>query len=822
MCVLAKYCILAGSALIVLALWWFHRSGRLVNVLRKSRDSFKSLVDLSPYGVALTDTNGKIISSNRALAALLGMDVRALKGASFPELLNLDSQDILARASSLGSGEVLKLPLVESTNSQGELCQLRPCLFYDRSQKGLLFWHVQDQTTYLELEKRFEELVESVPVGLFWAENDGKIGATNPEFDKLFSKGEVPSTMKELLGAQAWEEASNSLKRHGDIFKTRIVKEEDDKNKYLKLEIKKCEHGASTYYAGILKDVTVEYELQQQLQEALNEAKAANRAKSSFLSQMSHEFRTPLNVIQGMATILQDKVAKPDALELVADLKKAAEHLTSLIGDILDLAKIESGRLSLEMRPFDLKALLDDLEDVLGVQAHLKDLEFRIKFPDDLHRFYMGDPVRIRQIIFNIAGNGIKLTQNGWVEVAVSQKEGAASGKMRRLELKISDTGPGIPEEILPQLFEPFVQAEDGRKAGGTGLGLSIARQLAEMMNGFIRVESTKGKGSVFTVELELEALDACLVPESALEVADELEPGLALVADDVPMNRKVLRMYLEKKGWKVKEASNGKEVLELLQKEKEVFDVVLMDVSMPEMDGREATRLIKQNEKWKAIPVIAVTAHAMADDRKKLLEAGMDGYVSKPVKPEALWLEMERLLLKEEKGAKVFKGKDEPEEAKGAAAIKNDAKPKIGEAETNRDIPLDYAALVKTCQGMEELAQELLLATLDECPKWLEDARKAVASCDAKEIRRICHLIRGSASTVHAEQLNNAAARLGAAAREGRTEEYLELLKALEEAAVALDNWIRENLSLAQVQQNTEIENFSQNERQKAEAIMA
>ncbi|NPA94750.1 MAG: response regulator [Thermodesulfobacteria bacterium] len=796
-CAIAPNCIIGGGVILFLViLWWYQGGGRLVSILRKSRDSFQNLVDVLPYGIALTNLDGEIISANRALAHLLGYDIRQLKGASFPELIKLDSSDIISRASTLSPGEVLRLPTVLTINRNGKLCHLRPCIFRDKSKKDVLFWHVQDQTNYLELEKRFDELIESVPVGLFWADLNGKIGATNPEFDNFFCGDQIPATLDELLGENAWKEASKSLIVHGDIFKTRIIKAEIGQNRYLELEIKKIVHGASRYFAGILKDVTVEYELQQKLREAFNEADAANRAKSLFLSQMSHEFRTPLNVIQGMANLLEDKVTEPNTLELVSDLKKAAEHLSSLIGEILDLAKIESGKLSLEPRPFDLKKLLVDLDDVLGIQARLKDLEFEVIFPEDLHRFYVGDPVRIKQIIFNIAGNGIKFTKRGRVEVAVSALEGPDSSRRKRLRFRISDTGPGMPKNILPRLFEPFVQAKEGRKIGGTGLGLFIAKELIEMMDGNIRVESTEGKGSVFTVELELEVSEAPVSSHTSYQEPCHLDPGLALVADDVPMNRKVLRMYLEKHGWQVKEATNGKEALDILEKSPEKFHVVLMDISMPEMDGITATKALRQNKEWADLPVIAVTAHAMAEDRKKFLEAGMDGYVPKPVKPEILWQEIERLVLKKSRRDQA-EFQETPETNRPHQTKKHlEGSQNENELETGPTPPIDYPALVKTCQGMEELAKELLSATLEESPKWLEQAKRAVASCDAQEIRKICHLIRGSAATVQAGPLHEAAARLGKAAREERSEDYDKLLSALTEATTDLNRWIEEELS--------------------------
>ncbi len=775
--------------------WWCWKNRRLLSVIKRSRDSFKALVDLSPYGVALTTKDGIIVSANKALAQLLNRDIRALVGTSLPELLGLDSNRIKKEHADLKPGEILKLPAIHIKGRQGRVHHLRPCLFYHKTHEDLLFWQIQDQTTYFELEKRFEELVQSVPVGLFWADINGKIGAVNPGFKEIFPKDKSPSTLKELLGEKGWDEVSKMVRSKGHVFKTQIQLKEDDKTRFIKVEIKHCSHGTSNCLAGILKDETVEYELQKRLEAAYQKAEAASRAKSTFLSQMSHEFRTPLNVIMGMATLLEDKIVDKEALELVTDLKKASEHLTSLIGDILDLAKIESGKLSLDVRPFDLVDLMEDLANVLEVQARLKDLDFRLIIPEDIHRFYLGDPVRIRQIIFNLAGNAIKLTKKGWIEIQVSCHK--LEQKMKRLEIRVTDTGPGIPKDILSELFKPFVQADEGRKAGGTGLGLSIARELVELMNGSIEVESEVGKGTTFKVTIELESVDACLLPENKTFAFSEFEPGTVLIADDVAMNRKILKAFLEKKGWKILEASNGKEVLEILEREGKV-DLVLMDVSMPEMDGVEAAKHIRHNEKWKTIPVIAVTAHAMAEDRKKFLDAGMDGYVSKPIRPELLFEEIGKVLSERNSTSgedeKSLKSKDEQQVL--ADEPEQSCKER-GQDQSAHDVPIDYEALVNTCQGMEDLAIELLIALLKECPKWIEEAEQAVKDKDPKEIRKICHLIRGSASTVHAYQLNDAAEKLGKAAREGKEELYDELLENLKKASLQLQTWVRANICI-------------------------
>ncbi len=771
------------------------KSGILLHVIRRSRDRFKALVDLSPYGIALTAKDGIIISANMALAQLLEMDVRQLVGASLPGMLGLDIADISRRAVALRPGQVLRLPGLDVKGKGNVVRHIRPCLFSDENDKELFFWHIQDQTTYFQLEKRFEELVESVPVGLFWAETDGIINAVNQEFLHILKTSKRPESLEKILSHSQWQEAKKILKGNGDNYSIHVEKQLNGQCKHLRIQIRYCAYGGSAYLAGIVEDITLEIRLKQQLEDACRKAEAASQAKGTFLSNMSHELRTPLNVILGMATILEDKITDKEALNLVADLKKASEHITSLIGDILDLAKIESGKLTLEEEAFDLKELMDGLEAVLGVQARLKDLDFTIRFPKKMHRYYKGDPVRIRQIIFNLASNSLKFTQKGFIEVEITDR-GKETGHKRQLAIRVRDTGPGIPKDVLSTLFDPFVQAEQGRKVGGTGLGLSIAQELVAMMDGSISVESELGKGTEFLVEIGLEPVDEGLIKEKRPKDLKDLKPGKVLIADDAPMNRKILRVFLERRGWKIFEAENGRQVLNILETNTDI-DLILMDISMPEMDGIEAARQIKGDERLRHIPIIAVTAHAMSDDRKRFLQAGMEGYVSKPVRIESLMEEIAQVNV-----SKGFKGKKNQVQNRAdtrnySQCAKKDSSEKIRSLQIPDTLPVDFKALLKTCQGMEDLAKDLLLSMLEESPKWLKQAEKAVSAKDPKEIRKICHLIRGSASTVHANALHDAAERLGKASREGKEEIYEELFSSLCKRAKELEIWVRANFSI-------------------------
>ncbi len=720
------------------------------------------------------------MSANKALADMLGCEVQTLIGQNFSQALGIDRENLQSDITALEPGRIFELPMVTVRHEGSAPRHVKPFLFLDALQKDSLFWHLSDQTASFELERKFADLIENVPVGLFWADLNGGFNLVNPGFREIFAGGKIPRSMEELLSKEGWESIRKKV-MEGGAQKAGLIFGEGDCRINLALKVKLCEHGGTACLAGILKDVTEQVRLNESLEEAYRKAEAASHAKSIFLSHMSHELRTPLNVVQGMASLLEDRVGDADTMELVLDLKKASEHLTSLIGEILDLAKIEAGRLDLDLKPFDMQHLLEDLESVLGVQARFKDLAFTAVMAEGTHRFYRGDPVRIRQMIFNLAGNSLKLTREGEVSITVCSRGESENGR-ELIEISVSDTGPGIPEELLPGLFEPFVQADEGRKAGGTGLGLSITRELAELMGGGITVESQEGSGTTFRVNIPLERLDAGDMPARNKDKKGLIpSPGRALVVDDVAMNRKVLRMFLEKRGWEAVEAENGRQALDILEQRQD-FQVIFMDVSMPVMDGLEATSRIKRQDSLREIPVVGVTAHAMSDDRKRFIDAGMDGYVSKPVRPERLWAEVARLL-----------GTGGGNAPLSIVSERKEARKHTGGSAG--DLLLDFEALVETCEGMEDLAMELVQELSRECPKWLKEAEEAVKDGDAARIRKICHLIRGTASTVHAKELQIAAEALGKAAREGKNGELFPRFQELQSAIYRLEKWLRDNL---------------------------
>jgi len=507
----------------------------------------------------------------------------------------------------------------------------------------------------------------------------------------------------------------------------------------------------------------------EELERAMHGALNASQAKSEFLANMSHELRTPMNGLLGMLDLALDgggvQGEQKDQLETA---QRCAYSLLALLNDILDLSKIEAGKMLLEKIPFEPRAVVEDCVKSQASKAIQKKIDLRFEARPGTWPVLMGDPLRVRQIVANLLSNAIKFTDQG--RVVVKLDVSPPVGDRVNVVVHVTDTGPGIPHDKLASIFEKFTQADGSitRKYGGTGLGLAITRRLVEMQGGDVRVDSQLGHGSVFCVTLSLEiapASAANLTPSNRdAPVAASPAPSSArlLLVEDNLVNQKVVLAILRKKGYRIDVANDGREALEKL--EASHYDLVLMDVQMPVLDGLEATRLIRREARWDRLPIIAMTAHAMNGDRERCLQSGMTGYISKPVQPAHLIETVERQL----------------------ASGNRPASP--GPVPTAAPTPLDRILTDRLMQGDSVMMNDMLRLFIQIAPERLDRIEAAAARGDLATLDREVRKISVAADQLASANLRECARRIERASASGDFTQIKRDLESLRDAVRSLD----------------------------------
>lgn len=625
----------------------------LQNAAQRSQ-LFESILDSLLEGVVLQDSARRVLSANTAALRMMG--VRAPKSGQLWTLLDWNvarpdgvavSLDECPAAVALQTGHAVNGELLSVEPTPGSerrwlivSARTFPSVADDGSKMVVTsFTDVTEARRIEEQRRQAESVIENIfatSLDVHVAiDEKGRVVLLNRACERLLGRpatGIIGHHFNEFIHPDDRERTTDAARRalHGE----HIVSFEN--------HVSRSDGGLRTIQWSAVfsqtqrlisasgRDVTEERRQQKELTRAMKAAEAATTAKSAFLATMSHEIRTPISGVIGMLNLLLDTTLDDVQLGYARQSLSSAESLLTVLNDVLDFSKVESGRLSIERVPFSPASVVLDAVRLFEVAAGNKGIALRkdLALPDPLT--LVGDPGRIRQVLLNLISNAVKFTTTG--EVAVSARLEPLERDIADLILVVRDSGIGMTREAMAHLFEPFMQADSStaRRFGGTGLGLAISRRLCDLMGGRIDVQSEPGHGSRFTVRIRCARVDAVAATSPTVTPARTFA-GRVLLAEDDPVSALVATRLLHKLGLVVQRVASGREALIAL--EQDTFDVVLMDLQMPELDGLEATRRIRAGEQlWHQVPIVALTANVLDDDRTRCLDAGMNGFLTKPL----------------------------------------------------------------------------------------------------------------------------------------------------------------------------------------------
>ena len=809
----------------------------------KSQQMLEMVIENIPQAVFWKDRQSVFLGCNKTLADIVGLDnPNDIVGKTDYDLLPTEEADICRQCdqqvmnsdtANLGSQETLHKPdgsemtlitnKIPLHNDNGDVIGVL-CTFENITERK------KEEVKAAQSRKRLAMAMDAADHGLWdWNLDTGET-FLSPRYHTMlgYELGELPTnqnTWIELMHPQDRKKIVplvDSYVQNATPYEVEFrLKCKDGSWKWIARRGKSYDltsDGLPNRVLGVHVDITERKESEKKLIQSKNEAEElndqlmeatahannlatqaedANIAKSQFLANMSHEIRTPMNSIIGFSDLLADENLTESQKTDVETIRASAKNLLDLINDILDFSKIEAGQFDTEIIDCSLGDILNTIEAMMKPLVEKKSLDFKITESNNLPAQFHSDPTRLQQCLINLINNAIKFTAKGHVHLNVSLEDRDSQSYIR---FDIEDTGIGIPEDKQDAIFESFTQADGSttRKYGGTGLGLTITKQLAELLGGNVAVKSTVGKGATFSLMTPV-GMDIANQPlldrhnktnTQKQDSSEQIElSGKCLVAEDNPANQMLIKIILEKAGIEPTIVSDGKEAFE--QAKTNSFDLIFMDIHMPKMNGYEATRAIRKEKI--TTPIFALTADAMQGDDQKCLDAGCDGYLTKPIDRERFFETLKKYL-------SVNSKEQEPSIIESVDCIHAEIdqlnKSIYNSISQSDEKIIDWPELVERVGGDEELAEEVANSWLVDTPTYIIALANATKAEDAKEIYLLAHTIKGSSATISANSLAKVVFSLELAGKEKKLENADEMFASVQkefervESFLSQSNW--------------------------------
>ena len=736
----------------------------------------KALFESSSDGILVVDQNGTIEQVNHSLERMFGHSSESLVGRSVAVLMS--SENAMKLAQDIGTfkeertSQLIGEPFEsEGHHADGTVFPIELSISNFDVAGALRFTGiVRDITTRVESRQselaaltKFEEVVTSALDAIVVIDEEGLILEFNPAAEEIFgfkSTQVIGKDMSAFIVPKHHRAAHKNGMAHylktgeGPVLNQRIEIDAvtaDNREIMIELAIKDCEYADGRLFFGYMRDITDQKAKEVELIEAKDRAEIANRAKASFLAMMSHEIRTPLNGVLGILSLLSDCVKDENNLKLVSTARRSGKSLLTIINDILDFSKLEAGKLDLEISSFHTDTLIDSVQSLVRQQANQRNLELNFSVAKNVHKVLLGDQDRIRQILLNLVWNAVKFTETGGVNVSVeAYKDDENSG----VRFAVIDTGVGVPDARQSELFAEFATIDPSyaRKFGGTGLGLSICKALTEAMDGKIGYSKNKPVGSVFWFEIPIAEGDENTIGDEDMSVItkdmlSDLDSVRLLLAEDNGTNQLVVGNMLERLGCVVDVVSTGQEAIDGILARN--YDAILMDVSMPEMDGITATKIIRElDDDVSKTPIIALTAYALDENRQRVLAAGMNDFVAKPISR----IELARAILRQ------ISGRDSTKEH-------------LIEDQCVAQSLFDHDVLESILADMDkDIAAKVIVEFEKDIQRHLADLGEAVSNTKEDQFERATHGLKGVSGTFGGTELSRLTSKANELIRKGET----------------------------------------------------